>query len=150
MLQVAVLAVTPGWMRTERVLAYFGCSTDPQYIYGPHNSTAAANLVDCTSTTAAFNSSHSRSDLIVSGTAEAAASSSTAPPAEGLRVWSDVRELSGTESPLYLGRAVVALALDLEGSLAASKAGRVVCVGDLAAKYHFTDVDGRQPARFRL
>jgi NAD(P)-dependent dehydrogenase (short-subunit alcohol dehydrogenase family) len=54
-------------------------------------------------------------------------------------------DLSVTESPLYLARAVRAIVEDphiLEGS------GQVLYVGDLARKYGFTDEDGRQPAPF--
>lgn len=45
------------------------------------------------------------------------------------------------ESPEYIGRAVVALATD--GHVMA-KSGRVLTVGELAAEYGFTDVNGRQ------
>jgi NAD(P)-dependent dehydrogenase (short-subunit alcohol dehydrogenase family) len=45
------------------------------------------------------------------------------------------------ESPEYIGRAVVALAKD-ENVMA--KSGRVLTVGQLAAEYGFTDIDGRQ------
>lgn len=55
--------------------------------------------------------------------------------------------LEGTESPAYLGRAVVALAID---SKVMEKSGEVCTVGELAREYGFTDVDGTQPAPFRL
>jgi NAD(P)-dependent dehydrogenase (short-subunit alcohol dehydrogenase family) len=55
--------------------------------------------------------------------------------------------LDGTESPDYLGRAVVSLALDPG---VAGKSGEVLAVGDLAREYGFTDVDGSQPPPFRL
>ena len=55
--------------------------------------------------------------------------------------------LEGTESPEYLGRAVVALAAD-PGILA--KSGETLAVGELAREYGFSDVDGSQPAAFRL
>jgi NAD(P)-dependent dehydrogenase (short-subunit alcohol dehydrogenase family) len=45
------------------------------------------------------------------------------------------------ESPQYIGRAVVALAAD-ENVMARS--GHVLTVGQLAAEYGFTDIDGRQ------
>jgi hypothetical protein len=45
------------------------------------------------------------------------------------------------ESPEYIGRAVVALAGDAS---VMAKSGRVLTVGQLAAEYGFTDIDGRQ------
>jgi NAD(P)-dependent dehydrogenase (short-subunit alcohol dehydrogenase family) len=56
-------------------------------------------------------------------------------------------DLSPTESPEYLGRAVAALTADPE---VMSKSGRVLTAGDLAREYGFTDTDGRQPLPFRL
>ncbi len=52
-----------------------------------------------------------------------------------------------TESPEYTGRAVVALAADPEVT---SKSGALLYVGDLAAVYHFTDIDGRYIPRFTI
>jgi NAD(P)-dependent dehydrogenase (short-subunit alcohol dehydrogenase family) len=51
------------------------------------------------------------------------------------------------ETPAYVGRAVVALAADRE---VMRKSGEVLEVGALAREYGFTDVDGTQPAPFRL
>jgi NAD(P)-dependent dehydrogenase (short-subunit alcohol dehydrogenase family) len=51
------------------------------------------------------------------------------------------------ETPAYLGRAVVALASDPR---VIEKSGQVVEVGALAREYGFTDVDGTQPAPFRI
>jgi NAD(P)-dependent dehydrogenase (short-subunit alcohol dehydrogenase family) len=51
------------------------------------------------------------------------------------------------ETPTYLGRAVVALVSD--GNVI-ERSGQVLEVGALAAEYGFTDVDGSQPAPFRL
>jgi NAD(P)-dependent dehydrogenase (short-subunit alcohol dehydrogenase family) len=51
------------------------------------------------------------------------------------------------ETPVYLGRAIVALASD-ENVIA--KSGQLLEVGTLAREYSFTDVDGSQPAPFRL
>src|SRR5262245_27688104 len=45
------------------------------------------------------------------------------------------------ESPEYIGRAVVALAADAN---VMARSGQVLTVGQLAAEYGFTDVDGRQ------
>jgi hypothetical protein len=56
-------------------------------------------------------------------------------------------DLGQTESPAYLGRAVVALAADPR---VIEKAGRILTVGELAPEYGFTDVDGRQPAAFQM
>jgi NAD(P)-dependent dehydrogenase (short-subunit alcohol dehydrogenase family) len=54
-------------------------------------------------------------------------------------------DLALTESPHYLARAVVALA----GDPAVGRfSGQTLYVADLARTYGFTDVDGRQPARF--
>ncbi|WP_439496939.1 SDR family NAD(P)-dependent oxidoreductase [Bosea sp. (in: a-proteobacteria)] len=52
-----------------------------------------------------------------------------------------------TETPLYAGRAVVALAGDPD---VARHAGTVLHVADLARAYGFTDQDGTQPARFTI
>lgn len=51
------------------------------------------------------------------------------------------------ETPVYLGRAIVALASD-ENVI--EKSGDVLEVGTLAREYGFTDVDGRQPPPFRV
>ncbi|HET6827429.1 MAG TPA: SDR family oxidoreductase [Ramlibacter sp.] len=87
---VASLAVSPGWMRTEFVLA--GHRTDEAH-------------------------------------------------------WQERPALARTESPRYLGRAVVALASDAN---VLGKSGQVLRVGDLAREYRFTDIDGRQVPPFEL
>lgn len=87
---VASLAVSPGWMRTEFVLA--GHKTDEAH-------------------------------------------------------WQERPALARTESPRYLGRAVVALAGDPK---VLEKSGAVHRVGDLAREYGFTDVDGRQVEAFEI
>jgi NAD(P)-dependent dehydrogenase (short-subunit alcohol dehydrogenase family) len=51
------------------------------------------------------------------------------------------------ETPFYLGRAVVALTSDPR---VLDKSGELLEVGALAEEYGFTDVDGTQPAPFRL
>lgn len=85
------LAVAPGWMRTELVLAAFGASEAD---------------------------------------------------------WGQHPDLASTESPRYLGRAVVALAAD---PLVARWMGQApLRVGDLARVYGFTDADGRQPEPWTL
>lgn len=56
-------------------------------------------------------------------------------------------ELATTESPEYIGRAILALALDPERL---QRTGQTLNVGDLAKAYGFTDIDGRQVPTFRL
>jgi NAD(P)-dependent dehydrogenase (short-subunit alcohol dehydrogenase family) len=51
------------------------------------------------------------------------------------------------ETPAYVARAIVALAADAR---VIEKSGQVLEVGTLAREYGFTDVDGTQPAPFRL
>lgn len=87
---VASIAVSPGWMRTEFVLA--GHKTDEAH-------------------------------------------------------WQERPALARTESPRYLGRAVVALAGD---SKVMGKSGEVLRVADLAREYGFTDIDGRQVEAFEM
>lgn len=87
---VASVAVSPGWMRTEFVLA--GHKTDEAH-------------------------------------------------------WQERPALARTESPRYLGRAVLALAGDAK---VMEKSGEVLRVGDLALAYGFTDIDGRQVPAFEM
>jgi NAD(P)-dependent dehydrogenase (short-subunit alcohol dehydrogenase family) len=87
---VASLAVVPGWMRTEWVLA-------------AHGATEAT--------------------------------------------WREHPALARTESPRYVGRAVAALAADVN---VMQHSGCVHRVADLAAEYGFTDVDGRLVPPFEL
>jgi len=54
--------------------------------------------------------------------------------------WKDVEALAMSESPLYSGRAVVALASDPN---IATRSGEVFKTGSLAPEYGFTDADGR-------
>ncbi len=49
---------------------------------------------------------------------------------------------SASESPLFVGRAIAALAADPD---VAKKSGRVLASWDLAEEYGFTDADGRRP-----
>lgn len=53
----------------------------------------------------------------------------------------------GSETPLYAGRALAALAADPD---VAAHAGRVLHAGDLARHYGFTDADGSQPGRLHV
>jgi NAD(P)-dependent dehydrogenase (short-subunit alcohol dehydrogenase family) len=57
------------------------------------------------------------------------------------------QESLATESPLYAGRALAALAADPAVS---ARAGRILHAGDLAAEYGFTDADGARPGRFQI
>ncbi len=63
------------------------------------------------------------------------------------RTWQDHPPLARTESPRYIGRAVVALASDPE---VGKRSGTVQLVGDLAREYGFTDVDGRVIPPFEM
>ena len=51
-------------------------------------------------------------------------------------------DFARSETPLYIGRAVAALAADPAIS---EKSGKVLSSGQLAREYGFTDVDERQP-----
>ncbi len=59
---------------------------------------------------------------------------------EGILKYAEFMDLSNSESPQYTGRAVAALAADKE---VLKKSGQSLWVGDLAAEYGFTDIDGR-------
>src|SRR5262249_10618073 len=56
-------------------------------------------------------------------------------------------DLSATESPAYLGRAVAALAA---GGGGVARAGGLRAARELGRVYGVTDGDGRQPEPFRL
>jgi dehydrogenase/reductase SDR family member 1 len=56
-------------------------------------------------------------------------------------------DLSNSESPEFIGRAVVALANDPD---IMSKSGRVLVAAALAQEYGFTDVDGKTPRALTL
>jgi hypothetical protein len=55
-------------------------------------------------------------------------------------------DLSNSESPEFVGRAVVALAGDPE---VRRRSGRCVVAAELAEEYGFTDLDGSRPATAR-
>ena len=61
--------------------------------------------------------------------------------------WQTKSSLGRTESPRYLGRAVVALAADPN---VLARSGSVHRVADLAREYGFTDIDGRQVPAFEM
>jgi NAD(P)-dependent dehydrogenase (short-subunit alcohol dehydrogenase family) len=86
---VAVVSLTPGWLRSEAMLDGFGVTE--------------ANWRDAVASWPSFEDS---------------------------------------ETPFYVGRAVVALATDPD---IMARTGRALSAGYLAREYGFTDVDGRQP-----
>ena len=51
-------------------------------------------------------------------------------------------DLSNSESPQFIGRAITALASDPQ---IISKSGRTVIAAEVAQEYGFTDIDGKQP-----
>ena len=51
-------------------------------------------------------------------------------------------DMSNTESPQFVGMAIMALALDPD---VMSKSGRGLVVAELGQEYHLTDIDGKQP-----
>lgn len=56
-------------------------------------------------------------------------------------------DLSNSESPQFIGRAVAALAADAE---VMQKTGQVLVAAALAQEYGFTDIDGKQPRPLSL
>ncbi len=65
---------------------------------------------------------------------------------EGVMRAAEFFDLSNSESPEFVGRAVVALAGDPR---VARRNGQVVVAAELAAEYGFTDVDGKVPGTAR-
>jgi dehydrogenase/reductase SDR family member 1 len=65
---------------------------------------------------------------------------------EGILKWKDYVDLSNSESPWFVGRAVAALAAD-EDVLA--RTGQTLVVAELAEEYDFTDADGARPRTLR-
>ena len=97
---IAAVALTPGFLRSEAVLKHFGVSEANWKDAGKKKGRNSTNQNDAPS------------DFMVS------------------------------ESPRYIGRAVVALAADRQVS---KKSGRVFSSWALAREYGFTDLDGTQP-----
>lgn len=87
---ITVLAVSPGWMRTELVLKEF--ATDENH-------------------------------------------------------WDEKEALKMTETPHYIGKAIVALSNDTN---IFEKTGQTLKVGDLAKEYQFRDIDGRYIPSFTI
>ncbi|WP_078578153.1 SDR family NAD(P)-dependent oxidoreductase [Salipaludibacillus agaradhaerens] len=61
--------------------------------------------------------------------------------------WQEAEELTGSETPHYVGRGILALASDPN---VMEKSGKVFKVGDLAKEYQFSDIDGRYIPPFTL
>lgn len=66
---------------------------------------------------------------------------------EGVLRSGDFFDLSNSESPEFIGRAILALAADPPG--AAARSGQALVVAELAAEYGFTDTDGTRPTSVR-
>src|ERR1700675_4151098 len=95
---IASVALTPGFLRSEAVLDHFKVSEANWQEAGKKNKNSA--------------------------------------------VQNDAADFMMSESPRYVGRAVVALATDLQ---AKKKSGRVFSSWGLAREHKFTDLDGRRP-----
>jgi dehydrogenase/reductase SDR family protein 1 len=65
---------------------------------------------------------------------------------EGVMLNKDYLDLSNSESPQFIGRAVAALAGD---SSIISKTGKTLIAAEIALEYRFSDTDGRQPQSLR-
>lgn len=65
---------------------------------------------------------------------------------EGVMKAADFFDLSNSESPQFLGRAVAALAADPN---IMRKSGQVLVAAEVAQEYDFTDIDGKQPRSMR-
>src|SRR6202795_2424002 len=96
--EIVSVALTPGFLRSERVLEHFKVSEANWQEAGKKNKNSA--------------------------------------------VQNDAADFMMSESPRYVGRAVVALATDLQ---AKKKSGRVFSSWGLAREHKFTDLDGRRP-----
>jgi dehydrogenase/reductase SDR family member 1 len=65
---------------------------------------------------------------------------------EGVLRAGDFFDLSNSESPVFVGRAIAGLAADPD---LAELSGRTVVAAELAERYGFADVDGRRPRSLR-
>lgn len=65
---------------------------------------------------------------------------------EGVMRNKDILDLSNSESPMFIGRAVAALAQDKK---IIKKNGDILIAAEVAKEYNFTDVDGKQPKSLR-
>jgi len=66
---------------------------------------------------------------------------------EAVMAAADFLDLTNSESPEFIGRAVAALVRDPQKL---SRSGQVLVAAQLALDYAFTDIDGRQPQPLRL
>ena len=66
---------------------------------------------------------------------------------EGVMRFAQFLDLSNSESPQFIGRAVAALAGDSEIAL---KTGQILVAAQLGHEYGFTDIDGKQPTPLTL
>jgi dehydrogenase/reductase SDR family member 1 len=66
---------------------------------------------------------------------------------EAVMAAADFLDLTNSESPEFIGRAVGALLLDPEKM---TRSGKVVVAAQLALEYGFADIDGRQPRPLKL
>ena len=65
---------------------------------------------------------------------------------EGVIKWKEFLDLSNSESPEFVGRAIAALAADPD---VLERTGEALVVAELAREYGFTDIDGAQPDSLR-
>ena len=65
---------------------------------------------------------------------------------EGVMRNKDILDLSNSESPMFIGRAVAALAQDKK---IINKTGNILIAAEVAKEYNFTDIDGKQPKSLR-
>jgi dehydrogenase/reductase SDR family member 1 len=66
---------------------------------------------------------------------------------EAVMAAASVLDLSNSESPEFVGRAIRALARDQNKK---SRSGQVLLAAQLGLDYGFTDIDGRQPQPLTL
>ena len=65
---------------------------------------------------------------------------------EGVMRNKDILDLSNSESPMFIGRAVAALAQDKK---IIKETGNILIAAEVAKEYNFTDIDGKQPESLR-
>jgi len=65
---------------------------------------------------------------------------------EGILKWKEYIDISNSESPLFVGRAVAALAADPR---VLERSGEVVVAAEIASEYGFADIDGALPQSLR-
>jgi len=65
---------------------------------------------------------------------------------EGVMKNKNILDLSNSESPMFIGRAVAALAQDKK---IINKNGNILIAAEVAKEYNFTDIDVKQPKSLR-